>query len=1132
MGNDRIVLTGSDTPANYQAALRAITYVNTSENPSTVNRPVTFSATDTSTTSGSDTRTISVSSVDDPPVAVNDFATVLEEAAATSIPVLTNDSDVDGGPKTITSATDPDDGTVVLTGGSPGAHTGLTYQPDPDYCNDPSGIASDTFTYTIGGGSSATVSMTVTCVNDAPVADNETFNGNDSTHGNTTMVVNDPDDGAPSPTQPKTTVSGDILAGDTDIDGPGPLTVTSGTFATNDGGSVTVEADGDFTFRPAASTSCTDTSDFFDYTVEDSGAPEQTDVGRVTIAIAGCVWYVNNNAAGNSGTSSQPFDTLVQAETASGNNHTVFVFDGDNASTGYDAGGYAMNSGERLIGEHEGLEVDPDQDGALNADTLHAANPGAHPTLTANNTDVIDLDDGNEIRGVNIDPQGTGGGIFGGAGDTGGTIDDVNVADTGTAGSQASLELNGTNGSFVVTDLAINNKATGVLLNNAGTADFGTTTIISDGAPGLSATGTNMNTSSFDAITTMNSGTGGVVLTDLTGATNVGDGLGTDLNLTTASGATAGFKADNVTGLSVGAAGTDDVNATGGPAVDVTFPSVPGSPPVLDFDQLQSTNSSTDGINLDTPGTGTFSASPTSNIVGTSGIAFDLNSGSGAISYPGSVNNGTGSTVEITNRSGGAVTFVGTIFDNNDAGGGINMTGNTGGSTTFSNASKTLNTQAGHAVVFNNSDGHTLTFSGGGLDVDTTSGKGIEASTSGTLTVSGSANTIDSTTGRALNVVNTDIGNNDLTFLRIASNGAASGIVLNNTANSGGDLAVTGNGGTCTSTASCTGGAIQNSTGSGVDLTSVPGNVSLTRTAVTNSDLHGIRASSATGGIALETSVVLDNGDASNENGLEYTNVHGVTTIRDTKIANSAANNARIDNSSGTMHLTVANSDFENSDPGLTGSGNDGLLIDSDTNAVIRSNITGSRFKFNKGDGFQVNSDGGGGDLSSHQHTFTGNTIEGRSGTNTDGGIVISPSGAVTRVNVSNNTITNTSVSALILNPGPASVSTAEFDAIANNNTIGTNGVADSGSVDGDGLQVKSATDGSARIAVTNNIIRNFDKNGLYLRASEAQQSASDTTQLTATGNQISQPDPAHSETAIQLTVGTSSASDVVTACS
>src|SRR3954470_6140046 len=81
------------------------------------------------------------------------------------------------------------------------------------------------------------------------------LNGANSAVGNTTFVGNDPDDGAPAtpdPTdtspvtdRPHKTISGDILAGDSDVDGPGPLTVTPGTFATNDGGTVTIESDGD-----------------------------------------------------------------------------------------------------------------------------------------------------------------------------------------------------------------------------------------------------------------------------------------------------------------------------------------------------------------------------------------------------------------------------------------------------------------------------------------------------------------------------------------------------------------------------------------------------------------------------------------------------------------------------------------------------------------------------------------------------------------------------------------------------------------------------------------------------------------------------------------------------------------------
>ena len=67
--------------------------------------------------------TVTVTCVDDAPVAVDDTATVVEDDAATAIDVLANDTDVDGDAFTIASATQPDNGTVVITGGNPGATT-------------------------------------------------------------------------------------------------------------------------------------------------------------------------------------------------------------------------------------------------------------------------------------------------------------------------------------------------------------------------------------------------------------------------------------------------------------------------------------------------------------------------------------------------------------------------------------------------------------------------------------------------------------------------------------------------------------------------------------------------------------------------------------------------------------------------------------------------------------------------------------------------------------------------------------------------------------------------------------------------------------------------------------------------
>ena len=71
-------------------------------------------------------------------------------------------------PISIFSVTQPANGTVVITSGG----TGLTYAPNPNYCNNPPGTTLDTFTYTLTpGGSTATVTVTVTCLNDAPVLD-------------------------------------------------------------------------------------------------------------------------------------------------------------------------------------------------------------------------------------------------------------------------------------------------------------------------------------------------------------------------------------------------------------------------------------------------------------------------------------------------------------------------------------------------------------------------------------------------------------------------------------------------------------------------------------------------------------------------------------------------------------------------------------------------------------------------------------------------------------------------------------------------------------------------------------------------------------------------------------------------
>ncbi len=156
-----INVTGGGSNVTYQPAAD---YCNTNASPPGDGPDDTF----TYTLNGGSTATVSVAvtCVDDNPTAVNDSRTVNEDSGATSMNVLPNDLNADGGPITIASASDPPHGTATVTGGG----SNVTYAPDADYCNtDASGPGSgpdDTFTYTLNGGSTATVSVAVTCVPD------------------------------------------------------------------------------------------------------------------------------------------------------------------------------------------------------------------------------------------------------------------------------------------------------------------------------------------------------------------------------------------------------------------------------------------------------------------------------------------------------------------------------------------------------------------------------------------------------------------------------------------------------------------------------------------------------------------------------------------------------------------------------------------------------------------------------------------------------------------------------------------------------------------------------------------------------------------------------------------------------
>lgn len=105
----------------------------------------------------------SVADQDAPPTAVDDSVTVAQDSAKAPIDVLANDTDPDGGQREVVSVSNPVNGSATIdTDG-----VGVSYRPDGGYCNAPGG-APDTFTYTVNGGSTATVEVVVSCTDAEP----------------------------------------------------------------------------------------------------------------------------------------------------------------------------------------------------------------------------------------------------------------------------------------------------------------------------------------------------------------------------------------------------------------------------------------------------------------------------------------------------------------------------------------------------------------------------------------------------------------------------------------------------------------------------------------------------------------------------------------------------------------------------------------------------------------------------------------------------------------------------------------------------------------------------------------------------------------------------------------------------
>jgi VCBS repeat-containing protein len=194
----------------------------------------TYTATDTTGLSDTATVTVTVTPVNDAPVAVDDAYTTPEDTPldVAAPGVLVNDSDPDGDPLTLTLLEPPAVGSAFL---HPDGR--LVYDPPEEF----SGTV--TFTYEINdavAASVATVTVTVTAVNDPPVAGTDFATLAEDTSA---LIA--------------------VLANDTDVEGD-PLTVTD--VETPSHGTAVLNEDGTVTYTPFANYFGLD---FFNYSISD-----------------------------------------------------------------------------------------------------------------------------------------------------------------------------------------------------------------------------------------------------------------------------------------------------------------------------------------------------------------------------------------------------------------------------------------------------------------------------------------------------------------------------------------------------------------------------------------------------------------------------------------------------------------------------------------------------------------------------------------------------------------------------------------------------------------------------------------------------------------------------------------------
>lgn len=1028
---------------------------------------------------------INITDVNEAPTLDDDIFTVDENPAQDAVLATLAVSDPDAG---------QEHAFEILNGNASGAFAvnsdGEITAADPSRLNFE---ATQSFTITVratDNGSpalndTAVITINLNDINEAPVVGGDSY----QTVGNTLLEVSET---STAPT-PRIFFSGDLLENDSDPDAGDHLRCEL--LASTPGAVVNVASDGTFTYLPPAG----DASDSFTYRAIDDDGLSTT--GTVTVTMQGMVWYVkNDSAAGGLGRSTDPFDTLSEAYTASAVNDTIYIYYGDGSAAGQNAG-ISLKSGQRLIGSGVALDVPVSVNGAASPTTLLGSGQQPHIDNVNPVGAGVYFTGGAEIRGLNL--AGGENAVYASCGGTacgplvianntirsaGAEGIDINLSPSSTltvsvqdntiASTGAGFNMSVTSGtvSLDFTSNTVTAGSSGININRSG----GTLTItgFSGNQVGGDVTGSGaaINGALFDSVPgdsdldPINLGSflagvsgnpvggAGLSITNAEGSLrfsqlNIYSQGGTGLNVSGAYPATRGGLTLNID------SGQGTVNTSGAAALALSSLAV--TAPNL----AVTTSASAAGGASFTTVTGSLSTTAGSSLAVSSGTGFLVNGGSADLTHNGTLTVSGGRAVEIHNRSAGSATFSGLV--NASGGTGVSLHDNTGGTVTFN----------------------------GGLTLSTSTNTAFYANNGGTLAVTGSANTITTTTGQALVVRSSTIAASGLTFRSISAGATSTAVELNNTGVLGG-LTVTGTG------SAGTGGTISNTTGdtfrladtrnislnymtvnnaatsgwgpvcgsetaadcaSAVDLYNAT-NITLNRIEINGSGQMGVSGYQVSG-LTLTNVIITNAGNSNDEYALLLHNPSGVVLVQDSNFNNMYETGFRLYKDGGALlNLTLRRAAFSYNN---AAAGEDGFQFKLAGSAAANILVDDSDFTHLQRDGI----DGTYQDSSILNLTVNATSFENNNGL---GGILVAGNNTASGyLNLTSNIVRNTVSTAITL----TSALNARMDATVTGNTIEHPAMA--ATQVGEGIRLSQEDDSDMTVLLQNNNISGMSQRGV-----------------------------------------------------